>query len=103
MSLRIYTDVDRDVQLTEYITIGTPNKLYIKNIGNRTINLYRVKVNKTDVSFVGWFTESNKSDVLVTNRVISPGEYIEFYLQSIDTSDILIKSKSIVDISMEYV
>lgn len=102
MSLKIYTDVNKDSQYTETISTTTVNKLYIKNVGTSSVILYRVRLFKTDLNFTCWFEGGSKGSMIIANTELLPGQVVPLYVEATEQSDVLIKAFSILDINMEY-
>lgn len=102
MSLKIFTDVNKDSQYTETISTTKINTLYIKNIGTSLVTLYRIRLFKTDINFRCWLEGGKKDSTIGVNINVLPGQTIPLYVEATEQSDVIIKAYSFLDINMEY-
>ena len=79
MSLKVFTDVNKDSQYTETISTSKVNKLYIKNMGTSLVTLYRIRLFKTDINFRCWLENGVKGATIGANATIVCGHNIGKY------------------------
>ena len=102
MSLKVFTDVNKDSQYTETISTSKVNKLYIKNMGTSLVTLYRIRLFKTDINFRCLLENGVKGSTIGANIEVLPGQVIPLYVEATEQSDVIIKAFSFLDINMEY-
>lgn len=102
MSLKVFTDVNKDSQYTETISTSKVNKLYIKNMGTSLVTLYRIRLFKTDIDFRCWLENGVKGSTIGANIEVLSGQVIPLYVEATEQSDVIIKAFSFLDINMEY-
>lgn len=105
MSLKIYTDSDKEILGNLNISSSELNTLYIKNVGIIPQTLLRLTIETTTVEYgLSLSTTVGNNKTVVVNQEISPSNSLPIYIKSLPNQVIdNIKTIGLLSISMEYV
>lgn len=102
MSLQVYTDISNNNLRKSLIVPSELTTVYIRNTGITSLRLLRIVFKPTDMTFVGGLSITDRLTTIVTDLIIEPEQSVPLYLIADGVSSEIIKSNSILNISLEY-
>lgn len=104
MSLIIVKDSSTALHTNKRVEIPTEGgKVFIRNVGMTPLRLLRITFENNLENFIGGLDSEDMSNIIRTDIILKPKELVPLFVASSVVSDEIIKSKSILNVYLEYV